>query len=70
MKHLEPLQGIKLIQGHSAVHIAMFTASWFIDTTVSASLTRKDLVELAFQLVRWGHLVSVILQFVMFSLKA
>jgi len=33
MKHTEPLQGMKLMQGHLVMHISMFIASFFIDTS-------------------------------------
>lgn len=33
MKHTEPLQGMKLMQGHLVMHISMFIASFFIDSS-------------------------------------
>ena len=32
MKHTEPLQGMKLMQGHLVMHVSMFIASFFINT--------------------------------------
>ena len=73
-KHLEPLQGIKLLQGHTAMHIAMFIVSFYINSDNVVKLRDNDQhfykLKLAFTVVTWGHLVSAVFQILSFWLKS
>jgi len=66
MKLKEPLQGLKMIQGHTCMHLAMFSASFLVNTQVynhvdtNTELGIDDSELNAFFIQRWGHLVSAI----------
>lgn len=35
MRLLEPLNGVKMLQGHFAMHIVFFICMWFVTTDIS-----------------------------------
>ena len=62
MKLKEPLQGIKMIQGHVVMHLTLFIVSWTVDTSVYdktplATGLMEDEIPTFYQL-KWGHLVT------------
>ena len=38
MRLLEPVQGIKMAQGHFMTHLIFFTSMWFINTDITINL--------------------------------
>ena len=69
MKLKEPLQGIKMIQGHVVMHLAMFAVSNTVDTAKympTEDMPLQPGLELrslwAFEYLRWGHLATALLQ--------
>ena len=70
MKLKEPLQVLKQIQGHIVWHVAIFIVGWRIDTTNFMEINEdQGRQRLAFNLLRWGHFSSVILQSMAWGLK-
>jgi hypothetical protein len=64
MKLREPLQGIKMMEGHIIMHLSMFAVSLFIDDSQykQGSAILNDIELTSMQLLRWGHLASAIFQ--------
>jgi len=74
MRLKDPLQGIKMIQGHTIIHIAMFISSFIIDAHPADEPPAGDpcYLELqikAFLILRWSHFTLAILQSLSFILK-
>jgi hypothetical protein len=59
MKLSEPLSGIKLIQGHWVMHIALFICSF---VTVDIQKDGPQNETQIFYLLTYGHLVTALLQ--------
>ena len=61
MKLLDPFAGYRLASGHEFFHIALFTGSfWVVSFGISEYYSNSD-IKHAFILLRWGHLILVVL---------
>ena len=61
MKLLDPFAGYRLACGHPFFHIALFTASWFVDVCGESNFFSSQDITSAFDLLRWGHFVLFML---------
>ena len=62
MKLLDPFAGYRLASGHPFFHIALFTASWFVELVGETGFISPDEeIKDAFHLLRWGHFVLFML---------
>ena len=61
MKLLDPFAGYRLASGHEFFHIALFTGSfWVMNFGISEYYSTEN-IKYAFNLLRWGHLILVVL---------
>ena len=61
MKLLDPFAGYRLASGHPFFHIALFAGSFMINVSGDVGFVSKDEIIEAFNLLRWGHLLLIIL---------
>ena len=61
MKLLDPFAGYRLASGHPFFHIALFAGSFMINVAGDENFVSKEEIIDAFNLLRWGHLLLIIL---------
>lgn len=61
MKLLDPFAGYRLASGHPFFHAALFTCSWFVGKIGDSDNISVDIIQDAFQVLRWAHFTIIIL---------